>query len=75
MQQQESFQEQDQCEKRVKNSEELVQFVRIKSVKRVVNQVLNHHSRQQSKRYELRSTIQNDNAEHLKNHHQRINQR
>ncbi len=33
MQRQESFQERNQCEKRVKNSEELVQLVRVKNVK------------------------------------------
>jgi hypothetical protein len=67
MQRQKSFEERDQRDKRVKNSEELVQLVRIKSVKRFVDQALNHHSRQQSRRHELRSTIQNDNAEHSKN--------
>jgi hypothetical protein len=35
---------------------------------------LNHHFRQQSKRHELRSTIQDDNAEHWKNDHQRVDQ-
>jgi hypothetical protein len=59
----------------VKNSEELVQFVQIKSAKRFVNQALNHHSHQQSRRRELRSTIQNDSAEHSKNDHQRVDQR
>ncbi len=54
----------------MKNFEELVQFVRIKNVKRFVDQVLNHHFRQQSKRHELRLTIQNDNAEHSKNDYQ-----
>ncbi len=58
----------------MKNSEELVQFVRIKNVKRFVNQILNHHFDQQSKRHELRSTIQNDNAKHSKNDHQRVDQ-
>ncbi len=53
----------------MKNSEELVQFVRIKSIKRFIDQVLNHHFDQQSKRYELRSTFQDDNAEHSKNDH------
>jgi hypothetical protein len=57
MQRQESFERRDQREKRVKNSEELVQFVRIKNVKRFADQALNHHFRQQSKRHELRSTI------------------
>jgi hypothetical protein len=57
MQRQKSSEERDQREKRVKNSEELVQFVRIKDVKRFVDQALNHHFRQQSKRQELRSTI------------------
>jgi hypothetical protein len=52
MQRQESSKERDQCKKRVKNSEELVQFVRVKDVKRFVDQALNHHSRQQSRRYE-----------------------
>jgi hypothetical protein len=33
MQRQKSFQERDQCEKRVKNSEKLIQLVRIKNVK------------------------------------------
>ncbi len=58
----------------MKNSEELVQLVRFKDIKRFVDQVLNHHSRQQSKRHELRSTIQNDNAEHSRNDHQRVDQ-
>jgi hypothetical protein len=74
MQRQESFKKRDQREKRVKNLEELVQLVRIKNVKSYVDQALNHHSRQQSKRHELRSTIQNDNAEHSKNDHQRVDQ-
>ncbi len=69
VQRQRSSEKRNQRKKRVKNSEELVQLVRIKSVKRFVDQILNHHSRQQSKRYELRSTIQNDNAEHLRNDH------
>jgi hypothetical protein len=58
MQRQESSKERDQREKRVKNSERLIQFVQIESVKRSVDQALNHHSRQQSRRQELRSTIQ-----------------
>jgi hypothetical protein len=74
MQRQESSEERDQREKRVKNSEELVQFVRIRDVKRSVDQALNHHFRQQSRRHELRSTIQNDNAEHSKNDYQRVDQ-
>jgi hypothetical protein len=74
MQRQESSEERNQREKCVKNSEELVQFVRVKDVKRFANQALNHHSRQQSKRYELRSTIQDDNAEHSKNDYQRVDQ-
>jgi hypothetical protein len=74
MQRQEFFERRDQREKRVKNSEELVQFVRIKNVKRFVDQVLNHHSNQQSKRHELRLTIQKNNAEHSKNDYQRVNQ-
>jgi hypothetical protein len=57
MQRQESSEERNQREKRVKNSEELVQFVRIENVKWFLNQTLNHHSRQQSKCHELRSTI------------------
>ncbi len=55
--------------------EKLVQFVQIKNVKRFIDQVLNHHFRQQSERYELRLTIQNDNTKHSKNDHQRVNQR
>jgi hypothetical protein len=74
MQRQESSEERDQREKRVKNSEELVQLVRIKDVKRSADQALNHHSRQQSRRHELRSTIQNRNAEHSKDDYQRVNQ-
>jgi hypothetical protein len=58
----------------VKNCEELVQFVRIKNVERFVDQALNHHFRQQSKRHELHSTIQNDNAEHSRNDYQRVDQ-
>jgi hypothetical protein len=60
--------------KRVKNLEELVQLVRIKNVKRFVDQTLNHHSRQQSKRHELRSTIQNDDAKHSRNDYLRVDQ-
>ncbi len=74
MQRQKSFEKRDQREKCVKNFEELVQFVRIKNVKRFVDQILNHHFRQQLKRHELRSTIQNDNAKHSKNNYQRIDQ-
>jgi hypothetical protein len=74
MQRQESSERRDQCEKCVKNSEELVQLVRIKDVKRFADQALNYHFRQQSKRHELRSTIQNDNAEHSKNDYQRVDQ-
>jgi hypothetical protein len=74
MQRQEFFEERDQREKRVKNLEELVQFVRVKNVKRFADQALNHHSRQQSKRHELRLTIQNDNARHSRNDYQRVNQ-
>jgi flagellar biosynthesis GTPase FlhF len=74
IQRQESLEERDQREKRVKNSERLIQLVRIKNVKRFFDQVLNHHSRQQSKRHELRSTIQNDDAEHSKNDHQYVDQ-
>ncbi len=65
MQRQESSEERDQRKKRVKNSEELVQLVRIRNVKRFIDQILNHHFRQQSRRDELCSTIQNDNAECL----------
>ncbi len=46
----------------MKDSEEFVQLVRVKNVKRFVDQTLNHHFRQQSKRHELRSTIQDDDA-------------
>jgi hypothetical protein len=74
MQRQESSERRDQCEKRVKNPEELVQLVRIRDTKRFADQALNHHSRQQSRRHELRSTIQNDNAEHSKNDYQRVDQ-
>jgi hypothetical protein len=74
MQRQEFSERRDQREKCVKNSEELVQLVRVKSVKRFVDQALNYHSRQQSRRHELRSTIQNDNAEHSKNDYQCVNQ-
>jgi hypothetical protein len=74
MQRQESFEKRDQREKRVKNSEELVQFVRIRDAKRSADQALNHHSRQQSRRHELRLTIQDDNAEHSKNDYQRVDQ-
>jgi hypothetical protein len=74
MQRQEFSEERDQREKCVKNFEKFVQFVRIRSAKRFVNQVLNHHFRQQSRRHELRSTIQDDNAEHSKNDYQRVDQ-
>ncbi len=46
MQRQEFAQKRNQCEKRMKNSEELVQLVRIKNVKRFTDQILNHHFRQ-----------------------------
>jgi hypothetical protein len=69
MQRQESSEERDQREKRVKNVERLIQFVRITNVKRFVDQILKYHFRQQSKRHELRSTIQNDNAEYSKSDH------
>jgi hypothetical protein len=74
MQRQESSERRNQREKRVKNSEELVQFVRIRNVKRSADQALNYHFRQQSRRHELRSTIQNDNAEHSKNDYQCVDQ-
>jgi hypothetical protein len=74
MQRQESSERRDQREKRVKNSEELVQFVRIKNAKRFADQALNHHFCQQSRRHELRSTIQDDNAEHSRNDYQRVDQ-
>ncbi len=74
MQRQESSERRDQCEKRVKNLEELVQPVRIRNTKRSADQALNHHSRQQSKRHGLRSAIQDDNAGHSKNNHQRVDQ-
>jgi hypothetical protein len=72
MQWQRSSEERNQREKRVKIFEELVQFVQVKSVKRFVNQTLNHHFRQQSKRHELSSTIQNDDAENSKNDYLRV---
>jgi hypothetical protein len=72
MQRQEFFEIRNQREKRVKNFERLIQLVQIKSVKRFVDQVLHHHFRQQSKRHELRLTIQNDNAKHSKNDYQRV---
>jgi hypothetical protein len=53
MRRQKSSEERNQREKRVKNSEELVQLVRIKNVKQFVDQALN----QQLRRYELRFTI------------------
>jgi hypothetical protein len=56
----------------VKNSEEFFQLVQIRNVKHFVDQALNHHFRQQSKRHELRSTIQYDNAEHSRNDYQRV---
>jgi hypothetical protein len=74
MQRQEFSEERNQREKRVKNSEEFFQLVRIRNVKRFIDQALNHHFRQSSKRHELRSTIQDDNAEHLKNDYQRVDQ-
>jgi hypothetical protein len=74
MQRQESFQERNQRERRVKNPEEFVQFVRIRHVKWFVDQALKHHSRQQSKRHELRSTIQDNDAEHSKNDYLRVDQ-
>ncbi len=45
VQRQRSFQKRDQCEKRVSNFEEFVQLIRVRSVKRFVDQILNHHSR------------------------------
>jgi hypothetical protein len=74
MQRQESSEERNQREKRVKNSEELVQFVRIKNVKRFADQTLNHLFRQQSRDHELRSTIQDDDAEHSRNHYSSVDQ-
>jgi hypothetical protein len=74
MQRQESSERRNQREKRVKNFEELVQFVRIKNVKRFVDQALNHHFRQQSRHHELRSTIQNNNAKHSRNDYQNVDQ-
>jgi hypothetical protein len=74
VQRQELSERRDQREKRVKNSEELVQLVRIRSAKRSADQALNHHFRQQSRRHELRSTIQNDNAEHSRDDYQRVDQ-
>ncbi len=53
MQRQRSSEERNQCENRVKNFEELVQLVRVKNIKRFVDQALNHHFNQQSKRYKL----------------------
>jgi hypothetical protein len=70
MQRQEFSERRDQREKRVNNFEEFVQLVRIKNVKRSADQALNYHFRQRSKRHELRSTIQNDNAEHSRNDYQ-----
>ncbi len=69
IQRQKSFKKRDQREKRVKNFEKLVQFVRIKNVKWFADLTLNHHFRQQLKRHELRVTIQNDNAKHSKNNY------
>ncbi len=43
MQRQEFSERRDQREKCVKNFEKLVQFVRIKNVKRFADQALNHH--------------------------------
>ncbi len=74
MQRQKAFEERNQREKRVKNSEELVQFVRIKNVKRFVDQALKHHFRQQSRRHELRLTIQDDDAEYSKSDYLRVDQ-
>jgi hypothetical protein len=74
MQRQKFSERRNQREKRVKNLEKLVQFVRIKDVKRSADQALNYHFRQQSKRHDLRSTIQNDNAEHSKNDYQCVDQ-
>jgi hypothetical protein len=70
MQRQEFSERRNQRENRVINSEELVQFVQFKNVKRFIDQVSNHYFRQQSKRHELRSTIQNNNAKHSKNNYQ-----
>ncbi len=53
----------------MKNSEELVQLIQIRNVKRFADEILKYHFNQQSKRHELRSTIQNDNAKHSKNDH------
>jgi hypothetical protein len=74
MQRQESSEKRNQREKRVKNSEKLVQFVRIRDAKRSADQALKHHFRQQLRRHELRSTIQNDDAEHSKNDYLRVDQ-
>jgi hypothetical protein len=74
MQRQEFSEQRNQREKRVKNFEELVQFVRIRDAKRFADLALNYHFHQQSRRHELRSTIQNDNAEHSKNDYQCVDQ-
>ncbi len=74
MQRQRSSERRNQREKRVKNSEELVQLVRVKNAKRSADQALNYYFRQQSRRHELRSTIQNDNAKHSKNDYQFVDQ-
>jgi patatin-like phospholipase/acyl hydrolase len=74
MQRQKSSEERNQREERVKNFKEFVQFVRIKNVKRFVDQTLNHHFRQQLKRHELRSTIQDDDAKHSRNDYLRVDQ-
>jgi hypothetical protein len=58
----------------VTNSQEFVQFVQIKDIKRFAYQVMNHHFNHQSKRHRLRATIQKDAAKHTKNDHRDAHQ-
>jgi hypothetical protein len=74
MQRSRSSEERDQRHSSVKNFQEIVQFARIKNIKRFAHQVVNHHFNHQSKRHRLRSTIQKDVARHMKNDHRDAHQ-
>jgi hypothetical protein len=55
-------------------SQEIVQLVRIRNIKQLVHQAVNHHFNHQLKRHRLRSTIQKDVARHTKDDHRDVHQ-
>ncbi len=69
-----SSEERDQRHWSVTNSQEVVQLVRIRDIKRFAHQVVNHHFSHQLKRHRLRSTIQKDAARHTKDDHRNVHQ-